>query len=241
MENATYIGLSRQMAMRRQMDVIANNLANMNTAGFRSEQMLFEEHLMRLAGREQAKASFVLDWGTLRSLRDGAIETTGNPLDVAISGRGFLVVETPEGRRYTRNGHLRLSDQGELTTRDGHAVLDDRNAPIRLERADGRITIAPDGSVSNANGLVARLNLVRFENEQQMRKAGDNLYSSDEPELPAEGAQFVQGAIEGSNVEPIVEMTNMVELHRSYQAMQRVLEADQEIQRRAIERLGKIA
>jgi len=239
MENAVFIGLSRQMAMRRQMDIIANNLANMNTTSYRGESVLFEEYLMPTGGNR--KSSFVLDWGVLRSTKEGPVQTTGNPLDVAVTGPGYLVVDAPAGRRYSRNGHLRLNEAGQLSTVEGYPVLDTGNQPIRLDPRDGQVTISRDGSISNANGQVGRLSLVEFRNEQSLRKAGDNLYSSDEPEQPAAVSEIVQGAIEGSNVEPIVEMTKMVELMRGYQGVQRMLESEQELQRRMIERLGKVA
>ena len=240
MENAVYIGLSQQMAMRRQLDVIANNLANVNTPAFRSEKVLFEEYLQRTPGGKQP-LSFVLDYGVLRNTAEGELKTTGNPLDVALSGKGFLVVDTPEGQRYTRDGHLRVSDTGQLTTADGTAVLDDRGKPIKTSATDGPLTIAADGTISNGSGRIARLDVVQFENEQAMQKAGSGLYSTDEPAKPATGTKVMQGMIESSNVLPIVEVTKMLELQRLYESTQQLLNIDQNRQRKIIQSLAKVS
>lgn len=239
MENATFVALSRQMAMHRQMDVIANNLANMNTTAYRGEDVLFEEYLMA-GGPNGSKASYVLDWGAMRSTKEGPIEATGNSLDIAISGPGYLSVDTPDGRRYTRNGHLRLNQQGQLSTADGFSILNANNQPIQLNPEDGQIQIARDGTISNVNGPVGRLSLTEFQNEQVLRKVGGNLYSSPDPGQAATTAEVVQGAIEGSNVEPISEMTKMLELTRGYQSIQRMLDAEQDRERRMLDRLSKI-
>lgn len=240
MESASYIGLSRQMAMRRQMDIVANNLANINTSAFNGERVLFSEYLVRPSGAKE-KTSYVLDYGTRRNLAPGRIEATGNPLDIALSGTGYLTVDTPSGPRYTRNGHLRLDSRGRLTADNGYPLLDNRNRPIQLNQQDGTPTIAPDGTISNATGPVGRLNIVEFQNEQQMQRAGDSLYATSAPSQPARAVRVVQGAIENSNVEPITEMTEMIDLLRNYQSVQRMMETDQELQRRSIERLAKAA
>src|SRR5690606_14560365 len=121
MENALLIALSRQMAMTREMATIANNLANMNTAGFKSEAMLFDQYVMKDASEssQAAKITFVQDFGQHRNLRDGTLQTTGNPFDVAISGDGFFRVQTENNVMYTRNGHFRLDDAGQLVTANG--------------------------------------------------------------------------------------------------------------------------
>ncbi len=118
MDNAILIGLSRQSAMMRQMSVIANNLANMNTNGYKSESMIFDEFLMPVASEESPdkNLSFVQDLGQFRNVADGDMQTTGNPLDVAISGEGIFKIQTPQGMRYTRDGHFQLDGSGQLVT-----------------------------------------------------------------------------------------------------------------------------
>lgn len=238
MENITYIGLSHQLALRRQMDIIANNIANSTTTGFRGEKLLFEEFL--IATTRPLKASFVSDFGTLRYLDAGPLETTGNPLDVAISGAAYFVADTLNGERYTRNGHFRLDPEGQLITAEGDPVVDDAGQPIVIDPSQGKLTITPDGAIANPLGPIAKLQLVTFANEQNLRKVANSYYLSDDPPLPAEGASVIQGMLEKSNVEPIVEMTRMIEVSRNYQATKGMVDSQHELQRRAIERLSRI-
>src|SRR6185437_11408288 len=120
MENATYVALSSQMALQRQMDVVANNLANASTPAFKGEEMLFSQYLVQPRGG--SPLAFVEDSGTVRDLRQGPIAKTGNPLDLAIAGQGYFAVQTPLGARYTRNGHFQLDSQGQIVTSQGYPV-----------------------------------------------------------------------------------------------------------------------
>lgn len=238
MENAGYIGLSYQMALHRQLAVIANNIANSNSTAFKSERPLFETVPVRQQGRLY---EFVQDNGIVRSLNTGRLRETANPLDLAINGKGFLTVETPAGTRFTRNGSLRLSEDGRLVTADGYSVLNEQGQPINLNPADGKPLIAEDGTVSTPAGAVGRLRVVQFDNEQQMRKVSTALYATDEEPQPAPAVQIRQGMIEDSNVEPVLEMSEMIEVSRSYQAAQRLIETEHERERKAIERLARAA
>lgn len=241
MENATYIALSRQMAAERQLDIIANNLANMNTAGFKSERSLFHEQLLRAGAREQL--SFVHDTGTTRDLRPGGQQTTGNSLDVAIDGPGYFAVATPAGTRYTRNGQWRVDAEGQIVTNAGHALEDDRGQPIRLtDPGAGPPVIGPDGSIGMANGdVLGRVKLVDFANPQALRHDGDGLYSTTQKPILTAVGSLRQSMIENSNVNPIAEVSAMIALQRSYQATQRLIENDHDRQRKAIERLARAA
>jgi flagellar basal-body rod protein FlgF len=236
MENTNYIALSSMTALRRQMDVIANNIANAETTAYRAERMLFEEYLADIG--TGMPASFVLDYGVVRDTMEGQISATVNPLDVAISGKGYLVIETDEGLRYTRNGHFKLNDEGTLVTSTGNPVLDNGGKTITVPLGDGNVVISPDGVVSTESGTIGQLDLVSFENEQELRKAGDGLYTTDAVPLPAEEARFLQGMIESSNVEPIIETTEMMRLVRRYQSIQKLMEQADELRRRAVNTLG---
>jgi len=238
MENSVYIGLSQQTAMRRQLDVIANNLANLNTTAFKGEKVLFREYLEQAKGGQQP-LSFVQDYGVQRDTREGRLETTTNPYDVAIDGPGYLTVDTPAGPRYTRNGHLRINSQGVLSTADGYPVLDQNSRPITLNANNGQPTIALDGTISNSTGRIGRLNLVTFGNEQALDQVGSGLYSTDQTPTPATNSMLQQGMIESSNVEPIVEMTKMIDLQRSYDASNNLIQADDDRQEKSIQTLGK--
>jgi flagellar basal-body rod protein FlgF len=239
METTAYIALSRQVALHRRMDIIANNVANMTATGFKAEALMFEP-VWSDAGRGRQLA-FVQDVGVARDLRAGSMTSTGNALDLAIDGPGYFAIETAQGTRYGRGGQFRLSELGELVTSAGDAVLDDGGASLTLPLDAGPIAIAADGTVSTAQGVAGRIGVVDFAHEQRLRKVGGGLYQTDEPPLPAEQARVAQGMLEGSNVQPIVEMTEMMATVRAYQGTQRLLETHHELQRRAIERMLEVS
>jgi flagellar basal-body rod protein FlgF len=235
MESTAHVALSRQMVLGRRMEVIAHNVANMTASGFKAEAML-PEPVPVDAGHGQ-RLAFVQDVGMIRDLEPGPLATTGNPLDLAIEGEGYFTVETAQGVRYGRSGQFRLNEQGELATPDGDLVLDDGGAPLAVPLDAGEITIAADGTLSTAAGVVGQIELVTFADEQRLRKVGGGLYRTDQAAQPAGAARLVQGALEGSNVRPIVEMTQMMATLRAYQGTQRLLDTHHDLQRKAIERM----
>jgi flagellar basal-body rod protein FlgF len=237
-ENIAYIALSQQLALARQLAVVANNVANMSTTAYKSERVLFEEFLVTTD--EGVELSFVQDVAVARDLQDGELKQTGNPLDLAISGRGYFVIETPEGPRYSRNGHFRLSSEGRLVTQDGFAVLDAQNQPIEVNPEEKSITVSPDGTVALGAGAATRLQIVGFANEYNLRPVGSGLYETEEATQPAPRAAVLQGMLESSNVEPILEITQMIELSRSYEATQRLLESGNDLSLRTIRRLATV-
>ena len=239
LENPGYIALSRQMVLQRQMDVLANNLANLTTPGYRGEAMLFAEHLSRTEPGE--KISFVQDLATVRDLRAGPLTHTGNALDLAIRGEGYFVIETPEGERYSRAGSFTLDADGQVVTAQGQALLDDGGAPIVVPSETSTITVARDGTLSTEQGEIGRVRLVTFENEQALAKREAGLYDAagQEP-LPVADPIIEQGKLEGSNVAGIVEMTKMMRVVRSYQSAANMANQEHERQRRAIEALAGV-
>ena len=242
MENALLIGLSRQTALKRQMDVIANNLANMNTAGYKTGTLLFEEHLMPLAQTndltgQNNRISYVLDGAIYRSFQEGAFEQSDNELDVAISGDGWLVVETPGGERYTRNGQLKLDVEGQLVTPAGFPVLGE-GGPITFGPDESDIEIAKDGTISTSQGPKDRLRVVQFQNNAALRNEGETLFSTTQLPEAAEDVRILQGIVEKSNVQPISELTRMIETVRAYTAISQLLAREQDLKRQAIEQLG---
>ncbi|HEX7777219.1 MAG TPA: flagellar basal-body rod protein FlgF [Parvibaculum sp.] len=240
MENALLIGLSRQTAMMRQMAVIANNLANMNTTAYKSQNMLFDEYVMPNASEQSPdkQLSFVQDYGQMRNLADGELQTTGNPLDVAIAGSGMFKVQTPNGIRYTRNGHLQLDASGQLVTSNGYAVLTAAGTNLTFTSDEGQITIASDGTVTTDKGQRGKIALVDFANMQDMKSEGDNLASTTQAEQQVANPRMIQGSIEGSNVKPILEMTNMIDVMRSYESAQKLVDAADDMRRQAITQIG---
>lgn len=235
MENSLLIALSRQDALQRQMNVIANNIANMNTTAFKGERMMFVQHLVANKGSESRTPdsyAMVRDLSTVRNTGEGPIQMTSNPLDVAIHGDGYFAVQTADGERYTRNGHFRLDQSGQLVTQEGAPVLSDSGQPFYFAPTDGDISIARDGTVSTNNGQIGRLRVVTFDNENDLKIVAGGLYSTDAQPKTSDTADVVQGALEGSNVQPIVEMTRMIEVHRAYDnASQMIDKEDQRIRK----------
>jgi flagellar basal-body rod protein FlgF len=241
MEASLVVGLSAQMALRRNMEIIANNLANSSTAGFKREAPLFEELLVPVEnadGSGSGEVSFVRDWGVVRDMTAGSLEQTGGTLDVAVDGNGMLVVNTAAGERYTRDGHLKLNEQGKLVTADGDPVMSD-GGEIVIPPGEAEIKIAADGTVSTRQGAAGKLRVVSFA-ANALSKEGKNLYSANVAASPALHARVMQGMIERSNVEPVVEITKMIEVQRAYQHSTETLNATDDIIRRAVQRLGDI-
>jgi len=252
MENASLIGLSRQIALQRELDVVANNIANISTTGFKAEGVVFQEHLMPVASANQfsgtdRKLSYVQDRATWHDLSQGPIEQTGNPLDVALSGDAFLVVQTPRGERYTRNGALQVNAAGELVTSEGYRVLGD-GGPIQLQNGDRDVSISTDGTLSVREGrnttdsARGKLRLVSFAQPQRLQKDGTSTFAAP-PGLapqPSTNVKVTQGAIEKSNVRSVIEMTRMIEVTRSYTQIAGVLQQQSDMRKSAIEKLADV-
>jgi flagellar basal-body rod protein FlgF len=242
METTSYVALSRQAALWRQMDMVANNLANMNTTGFKSENMMFRDYVLKSKAFDRPfgdKTAFVQDVSVFRDMSEGALTSTGNPLDVAIKGDGFMVVDTPQGARYTRNGTFRLDESGQMVTADGFPVLSTSDQPFFFAPNERSVSIASDGTVSTENGQVGKIRVVKFENPQDLRKVSGGLYQTDANAQDVEKPQVVQGMIEVSNVQPVVEMTKMIQVQRNYESVQRMIENEHDRVRKAIDVLGR--
>ena len=230
MDNPSYIALSRQMALRRQMDVTANNLANTSTPGFKAERLMFEEMVAGKApypasGGPRRGLSFVNEAGVLRDVADGGMLQTGNTLDLAINGSGYFVVETPAGPRYTRDGNFRLDQDGRVVTSDGYALLDGQNRPIQVRPGETRIEISAKGAVTTETGEVGRIRVVAFEDEQALRKMGSRPLrrrprsAAGRPgdgHPPGHGRRLQRQVGRG--------ITSMMEVLRRYQSAQKIIE-----------------
>jgi flagellar basal-body rod protein FlgF len=238
MTNALSIALSAQTALRRQMDVVANNVANSSTPAFKGERMVFQQWLLKEPG--QKPVSFVHDWGTARDVRQGPLTRTGNTLDIAVEGEGYFAIQTPEGVRYTRNGRFQLAD-GQLVTAAGHPVLDPGNAPIAIPPNANDIVVSQDGTISTEAGAIGRVGVVRFEKESALLPAADGTYVTDAPAREAENVKVLQGMVEESNVQPIVEITRMMEVSHRYNAAKEMADGEHERIKTAIDRLARVA
>ncbi len=245
MENAAYVALSRQMTLRRELDIVANNIANADTTGFKVEQLLLGEEIGERARNAFIRpgVSFVLDNGVGRDFGQGALKQTGRTLDFAIEGEGaFFALKDGGGDAYTRDGAFTLDPEGRLTTQAGAAVQGD-GGDIILDPALGQPAVAADGTISQNGQRVGRLGVVRFDTLAVLEKGGDGLYrnASNAAALDANDVQVRQGMLEGSNVNPIIEITNLIAIQRAYESVSRMIENTNDLSRRAVERLGRAA
>jgi flagellar basal-body rod protein FlgF len=251
MENALLVGLSRQMVLERQMDVVANNVANVNTNGFKADKSLFEEYLRtgahedNFVGNDRA-ISYVLDRGTFKDFTQGPTEETKNPLDLAIDGGGFLVVQTAAGERYTRDGGLQINNQGQLVTAAGDPVIGS-SGPIVFQPTDHDISIAADGNITVLEGLNridsvrGKLRVVSFADAQKLLKEGSNLYSAGTAAAqPDTASRIRQGFVEKSNVNSVTEMSRMIEVTRTYTQIATLLQQQSDLHKSAIEKLADV-
>lgn len=242
MENSLYIGLSRQMALQEQMDIVANNIANLSTPGYRGHNMVFLEYMSRQRNAEKAgndSISMVHDYGQFMNTESGPLQQTGNPLDVALQGPGFFGVETPDGVQYTRAGNFQINGSGELVTGSGQLVAAAGGGTISIPEGSIEIKIARDGTISTEQGETGQIMMVEFENPQDLVAQGNGLYKTEEAGEAAENTEMMQGMIEGSNVNAVLEMTRMIDVSRAYQSTQRMLQAEHDRQRGMIQTLTR--
>jgi flagellar basal-body rod protein FlgF len=246
MDISSYVLLSQEQALKRRLDVVSNNMANSSTAGFRREQPVFHEQVenTREAAVDDAKpVSFVLDYRPVHDTTSGTFEQTGNPLDAAIDGPGYFAVQAADGTTaYTRAGYVRVSDSGDLVTSAGQKLLDESGSPINVPSDQvGELAMAKDGTVSTKTGEIGRLAVTVFD-ESGVTPRGDGLMAAENGRvLPASETKLRTGGIEQSNVSPIIETTNMIDILRSYQNSIRMSESMSDLRKTAIGRLSRIS
>lgn len=238
MQNPGYIALSRQVVLANQLDVTANNIANVNTTGFKRQNSLFSEHLSQMDNGESV--SYVLDAGTVRDTGQGPLRTTGSSLDVAIEGDGYFSFETPAGTRYGRDGQFSRNGDNELVNRNGYPLMSADGERIVLPETAREFTISKTGEVYADDALVSRIQLVNFNNPQALVHTSEGLYKADGAPQDAEDATLRQGMLEGSNVNPIVELVRMLEIQRDYQGSHRIMKTEHDRLTRAIKELGRV-
>jgi flagellar basal-body rod protein FlgF len=242
MENTLLVGLSRQITLERQLDVVANNVANVNTTGFKADRSLFEEYLRSPAREDNfipadRRVSFVQDRATFHDFSAGP----------SIDGSAFLVVQTAAGERYTRDGGLQINNQGQLVTAGGDPVMG-TSGPIVFQPTDKQINIAADGNVTVVEGagrtdsVRGKLRLVSFADAQKLVKEGNNLYSAGQGIAPQPDttSRVRQGFIEKSNVNSVHEMSRLIEITRTYTQISSMLQQQHELHRTAIEKLADV-
>lgn len=238
MENASYTTLSRQTGLMREMSIIANNIANASTTGYRQEGLVFSEFVQRMPDQQQ---SLSMAAGRVRntSYLPGTMTTTGGPFDMAIDGEGFFLIQTPEGDRLTRAGHFMPNAQGDLVTPDGHAVLDAGGAPLFVPPGASSVAVASDGTLSADGQLLGQIGVVQPAEDAQLIRAGGVHFRIEGAFAPAENAQVRQGMLEGSNVDPMTQIARMIEVQRAYEMGQSFAQAEDERLRTAVSSLIK--
>ncbi len=236
------VGLSAQQVLRQRMDTTANNLANLNTAGFKSERLVMRDLSVRPAAASDSpnEINFVDAWTLQRDFSAGVMEQTGNPLDIAIAGEGFFVVQTAAGEAYTRDGRFALGPNGQIVTHSGAPVMGD-GGPITLDPALGAVSISADGTIAQNETTIGRLRVVAFDTPGALEKQGGNLWRAT-AEAPRE-PEFIKvqaGFVEGSNVNAVLELTQMIEISRAYQSVSKMISQSDELRGTSIEKLARV-
>ncbi len=244
MENVLLITASRQVALQREMDVVANNVANAQTNGFKRRMTRLEEFKMPVASEEafpkgsDRRVSFVLDQGTMLDTSGGMVEPTGNPLDIALSENVYLAVSTPQGERYTRNGALMLNASGTVVTSDGYPVMGGQGS-IQILPHEKDLRVGADGVMISNAGEREKLRLVKFTDDRQLESIGGNLMAAKTLPQVAENARVMSGMLERSNVRPVLEISRMMEITRQYQSIATLMGRHDDSRRSAIQKLGE--
>jgi len=262
MHEGLIIAASGGIKQQVKMDVLANNLANLNNAGFKSDSVIFREIMPPFKEGSSFEASKnallppndsneTVAYVTVDTLytnhSQGIFHKTDNPLDLALEGEGYFEVNTPQGLRYTRNGSFRMDTENYIVTQDGNYILDDNKQKIKIEDNGGLIDIGPDGTITVGNGfgneVKQKIGLVKFEDPQVLAKEGNGLYKIMDNEvnpLDADQIRVVQGSLEQSNVNSIEEMTKMITTIRAFEAYQKVIQSLDEADDQAVNSIGRV-
>lgn len=240
MESSLYVGLSRQIVLNNAMTMVANNVANANTAGYRAQNPMFQEYISK-ERYDKADLSMVYDMGQYDTTSAGPTQLTGNPYDVALNGPGFMSVTAPSGEmQYTRAGNFTVNNNNELVTSSGYKVSGPGGDAIAIPTGAKQVNITDAGEITADGNTVGRIGIFEFDNLQELKPEGNGLYSAKTPGRPATETKMVQGAIEGSNVNAIQETTRMIEILRTYQSTMNMIKNEQDRQVSAITTLAKI-
>ncbi|MGE3769723.1 MAG: flagellar basal-body rod protein FlgF [Bdellovibrionales bacterium] len=241
MESISLIALSRAAVLQRHMDIVANNIANSSTSGYKAERVLFE--VAETKPTPNQPLDFVIDRGSYRDFSAGDVQMTSNPLDVALNGEGFFAVRLPDGKTaYTRNGSFTINTEGMLVDHKGSIVIGEGGTELSFPAETKDISIGSDGTISTEQAVLGKLQINTFDQPQLLRPYGDNYYVADRGTPgPNVDTRVIQGAIEGSNVSGVKEMTDMMQIVRSYQSVQKILESEHERIRNAISKIGRTA
>lgn len=237
MENATYVTLTRQSGLLKELQVVANNIANASTTGYRAEGVVFAE-MVRALPTEGGAVAMTDARVRYTAAINGVLTKTNGTFDLGIQGEGFFLIETPTGERLTRRGAFTVSPENELITLDGDRVLDAGGAPLFVPPDAAQVNIGADGTMSADGRPVAQIGLFTVQDPADLVRKDGTTFIADAPLLPADGATVSQGFLEGSNVNPVVEITRMIEVQRAYELGQKLLDGEDERVRAVVRSLG---
>jgi len=230
-----YVTVSRQTGLLNEMQIIANNIANAATTGFRQEGLIFSEFVDASQGRSSLSLSRAQIRNT--SMAQGSLTQTNGSFDFAIEGEGFFLIETPSGERLTRAGNFSPNPDGDLVTMDGYRVLDPGGSPVFVPGSADKVNVASDGTISANGQPLGQIGLFVPSDPNSMVREGGVMFRTDSGTEPAENARILQGFLEGSNVNPISQLARMIEVQRSYEMGQNFLKTEDERVRNAIKTL----
>lgn len=236
MDNTSYIALSRQQALWNHLEVVANNLANVDTTGFKGTDTLFAQYIQKVDNNDRTfkdKVSFTQDFGLIRNLAQGEFNYTSNTYDIAIQGEGYFVTDDPNGgdEHYTRAGNFTLNADGQLSTQSGRPLQSATGGVIVIPPEAENIVIHGDGSILNENSEeVGRIRIVRFDDERLLRQVDGTSFTTipGQPPIDVDRPNVAQGVLEASNVNGISEMTRLIALNRAYADVTRIVQMEHE-------------
>ncbi len=240
MDITTALATSRLIAQQRAMDITANNIANANTPGYRTERVQFSDFIDTQTGAKTPPGiksiSYTQDRATYRESQPGSLTHTGNPYDLALTGDGFFTVNTRNGPRLTRDGRFGPMPDGTLADASGNAVLDTTGKPIQIPSTDTQVTVASDGSITTESGPLAKIGVVQAD-LLKLQAEGATHFVANAPtsQVPVPG--IVQGAMEESNVQPVLEVTRMMDNERQFQFVTQLVQAEGDRQQSTIDKL----
>jgi flagellar basal-body rod protein FlgF len=241
MDISTSLATARLVGQMRSMEVIANNIANANTPGYRNTRVQFSDYIDRGVGTKAPPGgkpiTYVQDRATWREAQAGTLTHTGNPLDMALSGDGYFTVNTPNGTRLTRDGRFGVLPDGTLADSAGNAVLGTDGKPLQFPPTDAQIHVAGDGVISTENGQIGQIAVVQPADPFRLQAEGGTNLRAETPTTPVAAPSIVQGAIEDSNVQPVTEMTRMIDMQRQFQMLTQLVQAEGDRQQNAIDKL----
>ena len=236
--DSSYVAIGRQSGLMNELRTVANNIANISTTGFRREGVVFAEMVEALdveggsVSMSDARVRFTDDLS-------GGYTQTGGALDLAISGPGFFMIETPNGERLSRAGNFATNAEGELVTMDGYRVLDSGGSPIFVPQDGSEVAIATDGTMSSNGQPIAQIGVYEMENPQSLIREDGVMFRFDDAPLVAERSQVKQGFIEGSNVNPVQEIARLIEVQRAYELGQSLMDKEHERISASIRTMGR--